>query len=181
MMEKESLLNLREGLINVEDVKLATVYFARWFMLLLFVLSGISNAMILLSFAPISDKATTYFNVGLTEINLLNVVFQMSYLPGTLLALNISSRSDLRSVLLCGGVLTTGGCAIRFLGTTLANKEGLPAVAAYCFVLFGTIMVGLAQPFYLSFPAKIAATWYVLSLFSPAATLSLSTAVSLSF
>lgn len=79
-VERESLLDLRQGLVNVDAEKL-TVYFARWFMLLLFVLSGISNAMILLSFAPISDKATSYFNVGLTEINLLNVIFRKSLLP----------------------------------------------------------------------------------------------------
>eukprot|EP00981_Chlorochromonas_danica_P014202 scaffold7537_cov179-Ochromonas_danica.AAC.23 len=31
---------------------------------------------------------------------------------------------------------------------------------SYAIVLFGTILVGLAQPFYLNMPAKIAATWF---------------------
>lgn len=128
----------------------------------LFVFAGVANAMVLLTWAPITDKADTYWDgIGLTAINLLNVIFQIMYLPGTLLALRISERNGLRTVLLAGGLLTTGGCVIRLIGAL--GKDGLGASGSYVLILLGTGFVGLAQPFYLNMPAKIAATWFAVS------------------
>jgi MFS transporter, FLVCR family, MFS-domain-containing protein 7 len=139
------------------------IYSARWYIIALFVFSGVTNAMVLLSWAPITDKANDYWDgIGLTAINLLNVIFQIMYLPGTLLALRISEKYLLRSVLLAGGVLTTVGCLIRFIGV-VSRDTALGAAGSYTLVLLGTALVGLAQPFYLNMPAKIAATWFAVS------------------
>lgn len=158
--QNQSLLGLRDQVKEVDDSGF-TVYWFRWLILLLFVASGVSNAMVLLSWSPITDQADSYFdNIGVTFINLLNVVFQIMYLPGTLIALRISERSTLRGILISGGFLTTVGCVIRLCGSLLINNGGIPPKAGYVLVLLGTSFVGLAQPFYINLPAKIASTWF---------------------
>jgi hypothetical protein len=154
------------GLLSEETTEnngLFKVYWYRWLQMLLFVVSGVSNAMILLSWSPITDKANQYWNnIGLTAINLLNVIFQIMYLPGTLLALRISQTYDLKAFLLFGGTLTSVGCLIRLLGA-LADDVGSGSAGSYTLVLLGTSLVGLAQPFYLNLPAKIATTWFAIN------------------
>jgi sugar phosphate permease len=147
------------GIPLLDDSTAFQVYFYRWATVLLFVFAGVANAMILLSWAPISDKANDYWDgIGLTAVNLLNVIFQIMYLPGTLLALRISEKNLLRNVLLTGGALTFTGCVIRFFGALA--RDSITANGSYVLVLLGTALVGLAQPFYLNMPAKIAATWF---------------------
>ncbi len=134
----------------------------RWATIVLFVFAGVANAMVLLSWSPISDKANDYWDgIGLTFVNLLNVIFQIMYLPGTLLALRISDKNLLRNVLLTGGALSTVGCFIRLIGSLTRDDIGAPG--SYALMLIGTALVGLAQPFYLNMPAKIAATWFAVS------------------
>ena len=136
-----------------------TIYCYRWTVLLVFIFSGVANAIVLLTWAPITDKANTYWDsIGLTAINLLSVMFNICYLPGTTLALRISSKYSLRIVMLCGGLLTVVGCFIRMIGALA--KDGIGSAGSYAIVLFGTLLVGLAQPFYLNMPAKIASRWF---------------------
>lgn len=136
-----------------------TAYGYRWAVMAIFVLAGVANAMVLLSWAPITDKAQTYWdNINITAVNLLSVIFQICYVPGTLLALRFSERYRLRGVLIRGGILTCVGCIIRAIGALLRDSVG--STGSYALILIGTIFVGLAQPFYLNMPAKIAATWF---------------------
>lgn len=135
------------------------VYSYRWVVLFVFVLAGVANAVVLLTWAPISDKAQTYWDdIDVTAVNLLSVAFQICYVPGTLLGLYCSERYPLKGVLLVGGSLTAVGCIIRVLGT-LSPTMG----PSYGLILFGTVLVGLSQPFYLNMPAKIGATWFGVS------------------
>lgn len=148
------------ALALLQDLGEYKVYPFRWATIALFVFAGVANAMVLLTWAPISDKANDYWDgIGLTAVNLLNVIFQIMYLPGTMLALRISDKNLLRNVLLAGGALTTVGCFIRLVGG-LVRDTSMGAAGSYTLVLLGTALVGLAQPFYLNMPAKIAATWF---------------------
>eukprot|EP01038_Epipyxis_sp_PR26KG_P009236 gene9236-12450_t len=149
---------LTVGIVYNEDNSIK-VYMYRWLIVLLFATAGISNALILLTWSPITDKAQIYWNgIGLTEINLLNVIFQIMYLPGTLFALRVSEKNNLRVYLLTSSSITATGCAIRLIGSLLRFQVG--SSASYALVLFGTTLVGLAQPFYLNLPAKIAGVWF---------------------
>jgi MFS family permease len=135
------------------------VYGYRWIVLMVFVLSGIANAMVLLTWAPITDKAQTYWNsINITWVNLLSVIFQICYVPGTMIALWVSERQKLRGLLLRGGLLTCVGCVIRTIGALVRDSAG--SGLSYALILIGTFFVGLAQPFYLNMPAKIATTWF---------------------
>lgn len=140
------------------------VYAWRFVIVGLFLLAGFSNALVLLTFSPIADLANTYWNdIGLTAVNLLAVSFQIAYIPGTILALTISKRYNLRTILLTGGSLTTFGCLIRWIGAYAyqpGSSNGLSAASSYAIIFIGTFSVALAQPFYLNLPAKIAAAWF---------------------
>ena len=136
----------------------------RWVTLLLFISGGLANSMLLLTFAPISDKATVYFgsDVNLTMVNLLNVIFSITYIPGTILALEITDKLDLRHLMVTSGFLTTAGCFIRFMGIYLHNQRMVSGLVSYLFVLLGTSFAALSQPSYLNLPAKIANLWFPL-------------------
>lgn len=143
----------------VEKRGIYQVYSYRWVVLIVFVLSGVANAMVLLTWAPITDKAQAYWdNIDITAVNLLSVAFQICYVPGTLLALRFSERCQLRELLIRGGGLTCLGCVFRVLGAIFADQLG--ANGSYAVILLGTIFVGLSQPFYLNMPAKIATAWF---------------------
>lgn len=137
------------------------VYGYRWIALTVFVTAGISNALILLTWSPISDKASDYWNnLPISLVNLLAVIFQAVYLPGTMLSLKAMHTTNLRQTMLLGGSLTASGCCIRYLGAMLYDANDISATGSYVLVLLGTAVVALAQPFYLNMPAKIASTWF---------------------
>jgi FLVCR family MFS transporter 7 len=141
------------------------VYTYRWIIVIGFVAAGVANALILLSWSPISDLASDYWNgLSISLINLLAVTFQILYLPGTMLSLKAMQIGGLRYTMLLGGALTFCGCFFRWLATYIYdNDENMDAIASYILVLFGTCLVALAQPFYLNMPAKIASTWFSVS------------------
>ena len=137
------------------------VYPSRWIMLLLFMLSAMSNSIVLLTWSPISDKAIIFWdNINITAINVLSAIFQICYIPGTILALYVSQRYDLRRIILCGGILTTSGCVIRWIGGYAREDSDLNAGGSYALVFLGTTLVALGQPFYLNMSAKLSSAWF---------------------
>lgn len=149
---------------NDEENKLNTifiVYKIRWIILLIFILSGVGNALVLLSWSPISDKASDYWgNIGSTAVNLLAVIFQIMYIPGTALSAKTMKITNLRTTMILGGLLTSVGCVIRWIGGFGRDNGNFTPTFSYVCVLLGTIVVATAQPFYLNMPAKIAASWF---------------------
>lgn len=114
-----------------------------------------------MTWSPIADLASDYWNnLSITLVNLLAVVFQALYLPGTMLASRAMHSTSLRTTMLLGGSLTASGCAVRWVGTLLYDDSAISATGSYVIVLLGTCLVALAQPFYLNMPSKIASTWF---------------------
>lgn len=135
------------------------VYSYRWVILFTFILSGVANAFVLLTWAPITDKAQTYWDdIDITAINLLTVIFQICYVPGTFLSLYLSSNYSMYSSLVAGSLLTSTGCFVRYIGVLIRDSSG--AHSSYAVVFLGTTLVALAQPVYLNMPAKIASIWF---------------------
>ena len=115
------------------------VYGWRFVVVFIFVLAGFANALVLLTWSPIADVANNYWNdIGLGYINLLAVSFQISYIPGTMLALYISKVSNLKGIMVGGSVLTTVGCIIRWLGAFLyEDLTAISSTSSYVIVLIG--------------------------------------------
>lgn len=134
----------------------------RWVTMSLFVLAGFANALVLLTWSPISDKAQTYWGgINITAINLLATAFQICYIPGTFLALHLTSKYGLRAALLLGSMLTGVGCVVRFIGVEIHGQAS--DTISYVVVFLGTALVALAQPVYLNMPAKVASVWFPLN------------------
>jgi FLVCR family MFS transporter 7 len=144
--------------------ELFEVYGYRWIVLVVFILAGVSNALVLLTWSPISDKASDYWNgLSVTYVNLLAVMFQVLYFPGTSLSVYAMQKTNLRYTMLLGGSLTAVGCLVRWIGAAVYDAGDTTSTGSYAVVLIGTALVALSQPFYLNMPAKIASTWFSLT------------------
>jgi MFS transporter, FLVCR family, MFS-domain-containing protein 7 len=154
---------MKTALLDPDEVTKGTfqVYSKRWIVLIIFVLSGVANALVLLSWSPISDIASDYWgNIGATAVNLLAVSFQIMYIPGTALSAKTMKVTDLRTTMILGGLLSSVGCVVRWVGGFGRDNGNFTPVFSYSLVLLGTVIVATAQPFYLNMPAKIAAAWF---------------------
>lgn len=139
------------------------IYFYRFIICGLFVVAGFANALVLLSFSPIASLAMSYWNgIDATAINLLAVSFQIFYIPGTMIGINVSKQRSVKALMMLGGLFTTIGCFVRWIGAYVYENHSpsFNSEKSYAIVLLGTFLVALSQPFYLNLPAKIAAVWF---------------------
>ena len=153
-----------------------TVYSTRWNMLGMFCFLNLANAVLWVTFAPITDLASTYFDgASLTEINMLALIFQIGYVPGTVLGVVASKKYGMRNTLLIGGALDLIGSCIRLIGSIFRNELG--AGGSYSLMMIGQLLASLAQPIYVNLPAGLASNWFsvderdvattIASLFNP--------------
>lgn len=95
----------RENNVQSESTEYL-VYTSRIWAIAMFSFLNLSNSMLWVSFAPISNLSASYFGevVGNdTYINLLAVVFQILYGPGTILGAVSMKLYGLRTTMLIGG------------------------------------------------------------------------------
>ena len=73
--------------------------------------------MLWVTFAPISDETNDYFDgIGATAVNMLAVVFSITYPLGTVIGVITTKNFGLRGSVLCGGLLTVSGALLRLVG-----------------------------------------------------------------
>lgn len=162
-------------LVNQDKNHHYKIYGSRWTMLAIFCFLSFSNALMWITFAPISDDSEKYFNMDATAINILALVFQIMYPFGAFFSVVTMKKYGLRNTLLWGGGLTTLGGAIRLISAVVKGHIG--DTNSYILYLLGQTLAAIAQPMYNSLPATIAATWFpvnerdiaitVASLFNP--------------
>lgn len=171
-MDKQALL---DGEARGRDSSIA-VYPARWWTLGMFCAMSLSTATMWVTFAPISDDTSTYFgDIGNTAVNMLAVIYQILYPPGTYLCVLCMKKYGLRGNLLIGATLTFLGSLVRVVAVSYRYELG--SGAAYALVLAGQSLGALAQPMFVNVPAAIAAKWFpvkereiattIASLFNP--------------
>lgn len=138
------------------------VYPERWVMLLLFCMLEGANALLWISFAPISDKVQHYFGNGVfgsvTAVNMLANVFLIFYGPGTVLAATSMKIYGLRNSLIIGGTVTMFGALMRVFAAIYHQELGNEST--YYLMLLGQTLGSLAQPVFLNMPSVIASTWF---------------------
>lgn len=149
-----------------ENVSFSPVaYPERWVMLLLFCLLEGANALLWISFAPISDKVQHYFGHGvygsITAVNMLANVFLIFYGPGTALASSSMKVYGLRNSLIIGGTVTMIGALVRVFAAVYHGDIGNEST--YYLMLLGQTLGSLAQPVFLNMPSVIASTWFPMS------------------
>lgn len=138
------------------------VYPTRWYMLLIFAILELCNALMWVTFSPISDIAGHYFGDGyigsVTGINMMANVFLILYAPGTIMAIFSMKYFKPRNSILFAGVLTTIGCFLRMMAAIFRDELG--GTNTYVLIFLGQALGALAQPYFLSFPPAMASIWF---------------------
>lgn len=171
-MDKQALL---DGETRERESSIV-VYSSRWWTLAIFSLLSMSTATMWVTFAPISDDTSVFFDdVGNTAVNMLAVIFQIFYPPGTYLCVLCMKKYGLRANLLIGGLLSLVGAVVRVIA--VAYRYELGATLSYAFIFIGQSIAALAQPMFVNVPAAVAAKWFpvkereiattIASLFNP--------------
>jgi FLVCR family MFS transporter 7 len=121
-----------------------------------FALANLSNAVLWVTFAPISSLTEEFFNVSQTAVNAFSVSYLALYIPGSLAALVVYSfrKNGLWTGVVLGSAATAIGAMMRYLATL---SEEHPV---YGLALAGQCLAALAQPFLTNVPPKVAAAWF---------------------
>ncbi|KAF1845325.1 MFS general substrate transporter [Cucurbitaria berberidis CBS 394.84] len=128
------------------------VYKRRWLGLGQLVLLNIVVSWDWLTFAPVSSTSATYFNVSETAINWLSTAFLFSFVVACPFVIYLLHRGP-KDAIIASSVLLLLGNWVRYAGTQ-ANG------GIYGLVMFGQILIGLAQPFVLAAPTRYSDMWF---------------------
>jgi FLVCR family MFS transporter 7 len=79
-------------------------------------MASVSNAIIWITFAPISDLVERYYSTSIMWVNLLSLVFMAGYIPFGFFASWTTDRYGLRTGVLIGTALTLAGAWLRVAG-----------------------------------------------------------------
>lgn len=137
--------------ISTAEVRPYRLYKRRFFGLGVLMLLNVVVSWDWISFAPVSKTSAQYFGTKESTINWLSTAYLFAYCvagPGTYYALNRHGPKG--SILAAAGLLLAGNW-IRY-GGAHANR--------FAVVMFGQILLGLAQPFVLSAPTCYSDLWF---------------------
>lgn len=151
--EDDPALGLERNLSRRSDAAqtIYRVYKRRFFGLSQLVLLNIVVSWDWLSFSPVSKTSAEYFATSETAINWLSTSFLFSFCvasPFTIYSLN---KTGPKGAIITASCLLLMGNWIRYGGTRAGNFGA---------VLFGQILMGLAQPFVLSAPTRYSDVWF---------------------
>ena len=110
---------------------------ARWSVVVVFALLGAMTQVLWVTYAPVTDAASTYYGVSETAVGWLANVFPLLYVVLAVPAGMVLDRW-FRGGLALGAVLTAVGALLRLVGH------------GYGWALLGQIVVGVAQPLVLN-------------------------------
>ena len=127
---------------------LIKTYKQRWVQLSIFVLFNFSNATLWITYASIATLSSQYYNVSLSDINWLSLVYMVVFIPLGFSCTWLINK-HLKYALVCGGFLNCLGAWIRYA-----------AGPNFAWALFGQILAAIAQPFALNSTTKMASTWF---------------------
>ena len=116
-----------------------------------FLLAGAWNTL-----SPIFDVAAARFHVSSSAVAAVALSLNLTYLPGSLLALYTTERLGLRFTLLLGSALQLLMCSLKWAGVALAPSPH----AAYGLLLCGQLIGGLGQPLVLNTVARLTQDWF---------------------
>eukprot|EP00058_Branchiostoma_floridae_P023403 XP_002608893.1 hypothetical protein BRAFLDRAFT_85549 [Branchiostoma floridae] len=144
-----------EGQVLAGDVEYR-VYSSRWFILFVFCFLNLSNAMMWLTFAPISDHTAEFYKVTFDQVNWLSLVFMIVSIPLGVAATWLLDTLGLRPGVILAAWLNLVGAIIRLISAI----PSIPEPARFPVVITGQTLTALAQPFILEAPAKLAQLWF---------------------
>ena len=127
------------------------VYKRRFFGLGQLVLLNIIVSWDWITFAPVSKSSAQHFNRSESTINWLSTAFLFAFCFATPVTIYTLNKSGPRASIIAAACLLLLGNWIRYAGTQTSN---------FGVLMFGQILVGLAQPFVLSAPTRYSDLWF---------------------
>ena len=121
----------------------------RWIILILFMLVNICSQILWISYATVTLKATSYYNVSEFEILFLSTIFMIVYIPVTFIASLFINKYGFRIGVGFGALLNGAFGFLRFL-----------AGPNYLLILLFTTMIAVSQPFFLNSVTLLSANWF---------------------
>jgi len=160
------IMLIRRGSFESEEeqneVKAAVTCFrsypARFHMLAIFVLHGMVNQMMYLTFASIPDQTAARYNVSDKLVTGMAIECVVVYLPGAWITSRVLATSNLRTVVLVGCFLQVVGTILRFMADALVRPVSQHAGFAVLFA--GQGLAGLASPAFINTPAAFSELWF---------------------
>ena len=158
-----------------EDEKKFHRHCFRWVIMGMFIICGVSNTWVQLSFSPIIWQSQMYFAKAfdgeqgqwtLTGINALSALFPILYIPGSYKAAKVLKRNDIRAAITQGMVYTTLGSLLRFFSANaFSQRDPIDqafenSTVNYVCIFVGTWMIALAQPIFLNTATMVALVWF---------------------
>ncbi|KAI1758348.1 major facilitator superfamily domain-containing protein [Xylaria castorea] len=129
------------------------VYKRRWFGLAQLTLLNIVVSWDWLTFSPVSQYAAAYYGRSESDINWFSTAFLFAFVAASPLTIYMLHWGPKPSIV-TAAVFTILGNVVRVAGSH-SRAGGL-----YGVVMFGQILVGLAQPFVLSAPTRYSDLWF---------------------
>ncbi|KAI9725868.1 MAG: hypothetical protein M1828_002497 [Chrysothrix sp. TS-e1954] len=129
------------------------VYKRRWFGLVQLTLLNIIVSWDWLTFAPVSTTSAKYFSVTESDINWLSTAFLFAFVVATPAVMWVLNRGGPKPALVASSALILAGNWIRYGGTRTKGGN-------FAAVMFGQILIGLAQPFVLAAPTRYSDLWF---------------------
>ncbi|XP_062581592.1 solute carrier family 49 member A3-like [Saccostrea cucullata] len=133
------------------------VYARRWFILLVIVILNLSNAMTWITFSPIADLTSTYYDVNAFKVNILSLIFMVASVPFGFTASWVLDTYGLRTSILLSAWLNGIGNLLRNVSTF----GGIPGDLRFWILLAGQTLAAISQPFVMFAPTKLAAMWFM--------------------
>mmetsp|Transcript_25736 Transcript_25736/g.45199 ORF Transcript_25736/g.45199 Transcript_25736/m.45199 type:complete len:426 (-) Transcript_25736:950-2227(-) len=124
-------------------------YSSRWLILTLFSLSTISNALMWVTCAPITEELSDIYGVSEFVVEICSLVYMAAFIPVVFPSNYILDEYGLRVGVLVGMTLTFFGALCR-----------IGAFDSFYWVLIGQTLAAIGQPFLLNAPAKLATYWF---------------------
>ena len=116
-----------------------------------FLLAGAWNTL-----SPIFNVAKAKFKVDSAAVSAIALSLNLTYLPGSLLALFVCERHGLRATLLLGSSLQLVMCFFKWAAVDLAPSPH----GGYALLLAGQLLGGLGQPLVLNTVARLTQDWF---------------------
>lgn len=124
-------------------------------MLLMVVLTTLSNVMMWISFSPIASIAEDYYDCSPTVLDLLSTTYFINFVLLSIPTSYMVKQKGLRFALVVGSFLNMLGSIVRALGDytdTPHLKLGI--------LFVGQVFAAVAQPVIVSCPTVLAALWF---------------------
>ncbi|KAI9814610.1 MAG: Major facilitator super domain-containing protein 7 [Pycnora praestabilis] len=138
---------------NEEQGIVYKVYKRRWFGLVQLVLLNTIESWDWLSFSAVSTTSAEFFNVSESAINWLSTAYLFVFCVATPPTIWVLNKSGPKQAIIISSIFLLAGNWIRYAGTRATSSQ-------FGIVMFGQILIGIAQPFVLSTPTRYSDLWF---------------------